>query len=76
MSNDFKIRYDHSPRTKSECRKEFDGSQDLFNSCWRKLLWFERNSDGAMSQLEAEEFLDMVCSELVNNSNSRFYIYG
>jgi hypothetical protein len=61
---------------KAEARKRFDGSERLFNACWRELNWFERNSDTLRDGPEVEAFLHDAASRRVNNSGSGFYLYG
>ena len=64
--------------TKERYRKSFSGSSDLFNVCWRKLLSYAKSSidlDWHDSE-EVERWLSVLSSELVNDSSSRFYIYG
>lgn len=53
----------------------FNGSPALFRACWRSLLENER-SNGTLTHGETKEFLDARAGELVNDENSRFYIYG
>jgi hypothetical protein len=47
-------------------------SNDLFNAVWRKILAFNQESEID----DLSELYDSIVSELVNNSRSRFYIYG
>jgi len=56
--------------TKSEARRTFDGSNELFEACWREYSKNEEYFDDTPSVLE------MIASEKVNNPKSRFYIYG
>ena len=46
--------------------------QNLFNAVWRKILAFNRAAE--IDDLPG--LYDTIASELVNNSRSRFYIYG
>jgi hypothetical protein len=63
--------------TKKDYAKSFDGSIDLFNACWRKLLAYSKGSEVDFNQnIEVERLLEEFASELVNDSSSRFYIYG
>lgn len=62
---------------KRDAKSRFDGSEDLFNACWKKYCNYLNGAidqpadiDGVMSWLES------IASEFVNNSKSRFYIYG
>jgi hypothetical protein len=63
--------------SKQDYARGFDGSVDLFNACWRKLLAYSKGSEVDFNQnIEVERLLDEFTSELVNDSSSRFYIYG
>jgi hypothetical protein len=46
--------------------------KELFEAAWRKILWFNRNSE--IDDLFG--LYDQIVSEFVNNPKSRFYIYG
>lgn len=57
--------------------KKFDGSQALFDACWRKYRGFVNGAtDDPQSILDVMNWLDSIASELVNDSSSRFYIRG
>lgn len=58
--------------TKAEARKKFRGSTALFNACWKQYL---RDSDDTDIN-DVMDYLDELASSRVNNSASRFYIYG
>jgi hypothetical protein len=63
--------------SKKDYARGFDGSLDLFNACWRKLLAYSKGSEVDFNQnIEVERLLEEFASELVNDSSSRFYIYG
>ena len=64
--------------TKEDYWKTFDGSRDLFNTVWRKLRSYAKGSIDLdwNDNKEVEQWLDTLSSELVNDSTSRFYIYG
>jgi hypothetical protein len=63
--------------SKKDYARGFDGSVDLFNACWRKLLAYSKGSEVDFNQnIEVERLLEEFASELVNDSSSRFYIYG
>ena len=64
--------------TKEDYWKSFDGSRDLFDAVWHKLKSYAKSSidlDWGDNK-EVEQWLDTLSSELVNDSSSRFYIYG
>lgn len=61
---------------RAEARKRFDGSDRLFNACWRELLWYERNADALPSEVEVDAFLWEAAGRRVNDSRSPFYLYG
>lgn len=65
-------------KKKSDYLKTFDGSLDLFESCWRKLRKYALSSIDLdfNESSEVEQWLSDLAAELVNDSNSRFYIYG
>ena len=56
--------------TKSDFREHFDGSDDLFEYCWRKAK-YAYCGDG-----DLQELIEQIANEAVNDENSRFYIYG
>lgn len=64
--------------TKEDYWKSFDGSRDLFDTVWRKLRRYAKSSINLdwNDNKEVEQWLDTLSSELVNDSSSRFYIYG
>ncbi len=64
--------------TKEDYWKSFEGSRDLFDTVWRKLRSYAKSSiDLDWNDNNAvEDWLDTLSSELVNDSSSRFYIYG
>lgn len=61
-------------KSKSDYWKEFRGSRELFESCWRRVR--------ALRHLEIVEdhdtgmWLDIYAGESVNDENSRFWIHG
>jgi hypothetical protein len=61
---------------RGEARRRFDGSERLFNACWRELLWYERNADVCGSEIEVDSVLHGAASRRVNNERSSFWIYG
>lgn len=63
-------------KRKSEYRKLFVGSAALFDSCWRKLSREILPHVSCTSDDEVLEWLDSIAAEKVNNSGSRFFIYG
>ena len=64
--------------TKERYRKSFNGSDDLFNAVWRKLRSYAKSSINLdwNDREEVDQWLSDLASELVNDSRSRFYIYG
>lgn len=64
--------------SKKDYARGFDGSVDLFNAVWRKFLAFqsETGEPDINENIEVERLLEEFASELVNDSSSRFYIYG
>ena len=63
--------------SKSEAREQFDGSVRLFEACWRQYREYLGGSiDHPESLDDVVEWLDQIASEKVNDSGSRFYIYG
>ena len=62
---------------KRAAMNRFDGSQGLFNACWRQYRGYINGSiDDPQDIDDVMSWLDSIASEKVNNSNSRFYIYG
>jgi hypothetical protein len=71
-------RYKAVCRSKYDYCKTFNGSIDLFEACWRKLRKYAKSSielDFNESS-EVERWLEELSAEFVNDSSSRFYIYG
>ena len=64
--------------TKEDYWKSFDGSRDLFDTVWRKLRSYAKSSINLdwNDNKEVESWLETLASESVNDSSSRFYIYG
>ncbi len=60
--------------TKEQFRREFDGSEALFNACWRQLR--RDVYTGSMPEDEIAAWLEAFAAERVNNPRSKFYIYG
>lgn len=62
---------------KTTARKHFSGSRALFDACWRKYMQYLNGAiDDQKSQKDVDDWLEQIASEKVNNSKSRFYIYG
>jgi len=58
-------------------RKRFDGSKDLFESCWRQYRTFLIGAiDNPKDISDVLSWLDKIASEKVNDSKNRFYIGG
>lgn len=55
---------------KSNFRNHFEGSDALFDYCWRKAkkMYY---GDGDMTEL-----LESIASSVVNDERSKFYIHG
>ena len=60
--------------TKAQYWQDFDGSEALFNACWRQLK--KEVYTGSMPEDEVSAWLEAFAAERVNNPKSRFYIYG
>jgi len=70
MSAQFKV-------SKDAARKEFDGSNSLFNACWRVYLGYLKGAiDNPSDQSDVDSWLRAIAAEKVNNPKSSFYIYG
>lgn len=67
----------YSIQAKAYYSARFDGSAALFSTCWRKYrkLIAEGYDDPTCDE-DVDSFLDALASEQVNDSNTRFYIYG
>lgn len=57
---------------KRDYRAEFDGSNRLFEACWRRYLRARR----FLEIDDVSTFLDYTAGLLVNDENSSFYITG
>jgi hypothetical protein len=56
---------------------KFDGSDDLFEACWRQYRGYLTGGiDDPKDMRDIMEWLDQIAAEKVNNPRSRFYIYG
>lgn len=56
--------------TKRDFRNHFDGSDALFEYCWRKAR-YAYCGDGDM-----QEWIEQFAAEAVNDEKSKFYMYG
>lgn len=62
---------------KEKCRKRFNGSNALFEACWRKYLKYRFSLNTDITNVdEISEVLETFTAEMVNNPKSRYYIYG
>lgn len=62
---------------KADYAKSFDGTVELFEACWRMLLAYSKGSEVEWNdKAEVDERLEEFASQLVNDSSSRFWIYG
>ena len=58
-------------------RKNFDGSNRLFDNCWKTYKRYLNGSiDDPNNLSDVVGWLDSIASEKVNNEKSIFYIYG
>ena len=73
-----KERWKDISRSKKDYARDFDGSVDLFNAVWRKFLDYQSatGEPDINDSDEVELLLGQFASELVNDSSSRFYLYG
>ena len=64
-------------KKKQEYRKNFEGSDRLFNACWGQyIFWLQGAIDNPSCDYDVENWLDQIASEKVNDSRSSFYLYG
>ena len=64
-------------KPKSHYRAGFDGSDALFDHCWRMYRAALAGAiDNPEDDSDVQGWLEAFASEAVNNSRSRFYIYG
>jgi hypothetical protein len=57
--------------------KNFDGSEELFDACWRQYRTYVNGAIDDPEDLgDVLEWLDSIAAEKVNNPRSRFYMYG
>lgn len=62
---------------REESRKNFDGSDRLFNACWSQYKkWLKNSIDSPSCQEDIDVWLNCIASKKVNDFNSEFYIYG
>ena len=59
---------------KAQFWTDFDGSEALFNACWRQLK--KEVYTSSMPADEVAAWLEAFAAERVNNPRSKFYIYG
>lgn len=78
ISKALKERWKSIAWSKKDYAKSFNGSVDLFNAVWRKFLAYQSatGEPDTNENIEVERLLEEFTSELVNDSTSRFYIYG
>ena len=63
--------------SKAEARELFDGSNRLFEACWKDYVgYLEGSIDDPEDIEDVMDWLDSIASEKVNDWNSPFYIYG
>ena len=58
---------------KAEAKKNFNGSERMFEACWRQLTDLEHQG---LVVAEVDETLSSFASERVNDEKSPFYMYG
>lgn len=62
---------------KKKCRRKFDGSNELFEACWRKYVKYRGGIDTDTTKVdEVLGVLETLAAEMVNNPKSRHYMYG
>ena len=57
-------------------QRRFDGSQDLFDACWREYRRLLSGTDDPSELNDVLSWLDTIATGKVNNPRSRFFIYG
>ena len=59
-------------------QKRFEGSDSLFEACWRQLLrWIREGAiDTPIDDQQVMGWLDQIAAEKVNDSRSPYFIYG
>ena len=58
-------------------KSKFDGGERLFAYSWRTYKrYLSGDIDNPKSDTDVLEWLELIASERVNNSDSSFYIYG
>lgn len=64
--------------TKAELRRLFKHESDrLFNACYRQLRqWIRYGAIDTPDLYAAQEWIEQLIAERVNNPRSSFYIYG
>jgi len=62
-------------KMKSRLKKKYNDTDRLFNSAWREVLYFARNSEIRDFE-ELCAIYEQITSQKVNNPRSSFYIYG
>lgn len=62
-------------KLKSRLRKAVKDRPALFDSCWRDVLQFARQSD-IHDYSHLKDLYNNIVSYKVNNPKSKFYIYG
>ena len=68
----------NSSWSRKDFERHFEGSQGLFNYCWRKWREYVRASGNGVTTAAEDVlmFLNDVASEQVNNPKSKYYLYG
>lgn len=62
---------------KSAARKNFDGSERLFNAvCSKYLKLLSSDIDNPTDQTDVDGWLETIAADFVNRPSSSFYIYG
>ena len=64
-------------KTPSYYQTTFEGSERLFRAAWRQYRRLLTDSiDTPACDSDVNDWLDSIASEMVNDTDSRFYIYG
>jgi len=62
-------------KLKPRLRKAVGDRPALFEACWKDVLMFARQGD-IVDYMHLKDLYNSIASQKVNNSRSKFYMYG
>jgi len=67
----------YEPKPKRYYKRYFEGSRELYNYCWNKYTGYLKGAiDDPTNDADVNSWLESLASEAVNNSRTKYYVYG